>query len=41
MERSDIKVQASGGGQFDCYVVTPDAAGQGSRGGIGISGARR
>jgi len=28
MERSDIKVQASGGGQFDCYVVTPDAAGK-------------
>ena len=28
MERSDIKVQASGGGQFDCYVVTPDAPGK-------------
>jgi carboxymethylenebutenolidase len=28
MERSDIKVQASGGGQFDCYVVTPDGPGK-------------
>jgi carboxymethylenebutenolidase len=28
MERSDIKVQASGGGQFDCYVVTPDRPGK-------------
>jgi carboxymethylenebutenolidase len=25
MQRKDIKIQASGGGEFDCYVVTPDA----------------
>jgi carboxymethylenebutenolidase len=28
MQRKDIKIKASGGGQFDCYVVTPDAAGK-------------
>lgn len=27
MERKDIKIQASGGGEFDCYVVTPDGTG--------------
>jgi carboxymethylenebutenolidase len=27
MERKDIKVRASGGGEFDCYIVTPDASG--------------
>jgi carboxymethylenebutenolidase len=24
MQRKDIKVRSSGGGEFDCYVVTPD-----------------
>jgi len=28
MQRKDIKIRASGGGEFDCYVVTPDAAGK-------------
>ena len=26
MQRKDIKVRSSGGGQFDCYVVIPDTA---------------
>ena len=26
MQRNDIKVKASGGGEFDCYVVTPDGS---------------
>lgn len=26
MERNDIKIRASGGGEFDCYVVTPDGS---------------
>ena len=25
MVRKDIKVRSSGGGEFDCYVVTPDS----------------
>lgn len=28
MQRKDIKVRSSGGGKFDCYLVTPDAAGK-------------
>jgi carboxymethylenebutenolidase len=28
MQRKDIKIRASGGGEFDCYGVTPDAAGK-------------
>ncbi len=28
MQRKDIKIRASGGGEFDCYVVTPDAKGK-------------
>ncbi len=28
MQRKDIKIRAGGGGEFDCYVVTPDAAGK-------------
>ncbi len=28
MQRKDIKVRSSEGGEFDCYVVTPDAAGK-------------
>jgi carboxymethylenebutenolidase len=28
MQRKDIKIRASGGGEFDCYVVTPDAGGK-------------
>ena len=28
MQRKDIKIRASGGGEFDCYVVTPDATGK-------------
>jgi carboxymethylenebutenolidase len=28
MLRKDIKVHSSGGGQFDCYLVTPDANGK-------------
>ena len=28
MQRKDIKIRASGGGEFDCYVVTPEAAGK-------------
>jgi carboxymethylenebutenolidase len=28
MLRKDIKVRSSGGGQFDCYLVTPDANGK-------------
>ena len=28
MLRKDIKVRASGGGEFDCYLVTPDGAGR-------------
>jgi carboxymethylenebutenolidase len=28
MQRKDIKIRASGGGEFDCYVVTPDGAGK-------------
>jgi carboxymethylenebutenolidase len=26
MVRKDIKIRASGGGEFDCYLVTPEAA---------------
>ncbi|MPZ47332.1 MAG: hypothetical protein GEV05_29015, partial [Betaproteobacteria bacterium] len=25
MVRKDIKVRSGGGGEFDCYVVTPDS----------------
>src|SRR5258705_8076426 len=28
MQRKDIKIGASGGGEFDCYVVIPDADGK-------------
>src|SRR5687767_13193262 len=28
MERKDIRITSSGGGEFDCYVVTPDGAGK-------------
>jgi carboxymethylenebutenolidase len=28
MQRRDIKIRASGGGEFDCYLVTPDASGR-------------
>lgn len=28
MERKDIKVISSGGGELDCYVVTPDGSGK-------------
>jgi carboxymethylenebutenolidase len=28
MQRKDIKVRSSGGGKFDCYLVTPDAKGK-------------
>lgn len=28
MQRKDIKIRASGGGEFDCYVVIPDADGK-------------
>ena len=28
IQRKDIKVRASGGGEFDCYLATPDAAGR-------------
>ncbi len=28
MQHKDIKVRSSEGGEFDCYVVTPDAAGK-------------
>ena len=28
MERKDIKVRSSSGGEFDCYLVTPDGAGK-------------
>ncbi len=28
MQRKDIKVTSSGGGEFDCYVVTPDGSGK-------------
>ena len=28
MAGKDIKVRSSGGGEFDCYVVTPDAKGE-------------
>ena len=28
MVRKDIKVRSSGGGEFDCYVVTPDGSRQ-------------
>lgn len=28
MRRTDIKIRAGAGGEFDCYVVTPDAAGK-------------
>jgi carboxymethylenebutenolidase len=28
MQRKDIKIRASGGGEFDCYLVTPDAKGK-------------
>ena len=28
IQRKDIKIRANGGGEFDCYVVTPDAAGK-------------
>ncbi|MDB5810461.1 MAG: hypothetical protein JWN94_2583 [Betaproteobacteria bacterium] len=28
IKRKDIKIQASGGGDFACYVVTPDATGK-------------
>jgi len=28
MERSDIRIEASGGGQFDCHVVVPDGIGK-------------
>jgi len=28
MAGKDIKVRSSGGGEFDCYLVTPDAAGK-------------
>lgn len=27
MERRDVKIHASGGGEFDCYIVTPDGSG--------------
>ena len=28
MQRKDIKIRASGGGEFDCYMVTPERAGK-------------
>jgi carboxymethylenebutenolidase len=28
MQRKDIKIRAGGGGEFDCYVVTPDGEGK-------------
>jgi carboxymethylenebutenolidase len=28
MQRKDIKVRSSAGGEFDCYLVTPDGAGK-------------
>lgn len=28
MQRKDIKIKASGGGEFDCYLATPDGAGK-------------
>ena len=28
MPKKDIKIRSSGGGQFDCYLVTPDRAGE-------------
>ena len=28
MQRKDIKIRSRDGGDFDCYLVTPDAAGQ-------------
>ena len=28
MQRKDIKVRAQAGGEFDCYLVTPDAQGK-------------
>ena len=28
MQRKDIKVRSSTGGEFDCYLVTPDASGK-------------
>ncbi len=28
LQRRDIKVRSSGGGEFDCYLVTPEAAGK-------------
>ena len=28
MQRQDIRIRAAGGGEFDCYVVTPDRPGK-------------
>ncbi len=28
MQRKDVRIKASGGGEFDCYVVTPQATGK-------------
>jgi len=28
MRRQDIRIRASGGGEFDCYLVTPDGSGK-------------
>ena len=28
MQRKDIKIRSSGGGEFDCYLVTPDGGGK-------------
>ena len=28
MKKQDIKIKSSGGGEFDCYLVTPDAPGK-------------
>ena len=28
MQRKDIKVRSSTGGEFDCYLVTPDGGGK-------------
>ena len=28
MQRKDIKLRSSGGGEFDCYVVMPDGSGK-------------
>ncbi len=28
MQGKDIKIRSSGGGEFDCYLVTPEASGK-------------